>query len=129
MATAREPSSWRSKTRQLLLLFGDDSVGRCGRRRVAVCERPGETLLDRANDGVERYHAAQRRQAAEEHGVRHRPTEVLQGELCGGNNRQAVPAHTLGELAEAQLVETVSRVDEEIARSEEHTSELQSPMY
>src|SRR5262245_57806584 len=95
----------------LVHLVGDVRERRRRRGDVAVAELPGEGLPDRRGDRVERDPAGDRRETAEERGVRHRAADVLERELGGGNRAQALRPEPARELADAELVEAAPGVD------------------
>src|SRR5215207_8860412 len=110
-ATAREPSICLSGMTHALQLTQYVAVGRGGRRGVPARDFAREARADRGGDRVERDDAGERREAAQQRGVRQRPADVLACELAGGHGQNL---EVLGELGESELGEAAAGVDEDV---------------
>src|SRR6478735_9489802 len=111
-ATACEPSSC-SRTDDAPFTYG---VG--GRERggdVPLGRPAGEAPANRIRDRLDRDDAGQRREPAEQRGVRQRPAEVLPCELRRGDRHDTLGAKAARrELVEPELVEAAARVDQDV---------------
>ena len=82
-----------------------------GRGDVPLARLPREALPDRGGDRVERDLAGQRREGAEQRGVRQRAAELLAREVGRRHGRAPAGREALDVLAEPEVRERAARVD------------------
>ena len=105
---ARRLAGWRGS----LHGAGGQVVGGAGGGGVALGHRGGEPLADRGLHGLDRDQAAQRGEGAEQGRVRHRPAEVLPGQLGGRHGDRSGRVQLAGELADTERPGLACGVDQ-----------------
>src|ERR1700686_3148269 len=82
---------------------------------VLVRQRRRKFFADSGDDRIELEHAADGGKGAEQRYVRHRQTDMLQCELRGGNDSEAMRLKAARVAAQAELVQAAGRVDDDEA--------------